>query len=409
MPEIHLTWEDIDKFMTVAAGSLEREWLNGELDKIKSGMKTKPKKNPNIIRMIDSEKRFHPLAYRIHRASEALRRLMGTPEPWETTEDIMKLVHLGRCISILKQNNVVGLDEKIKSLMSSNYRLFEKTVFELQTAASHCEAGHSVEFIDTQGVKFGQTPDLLVDGEIEVECKRKDAKSQRDAKNRQFWKKVSELAYGSMDRHGWNYSVFTKTAKDLKHSDVEFLVAEIDRIVAQREEGRFTYDDRGIELNVKMLLKKGEEAEPSEAQLTIDEEFDEIMPVGKTLVKSGRSVIIDQRVFAYRCLEPPDRVKSVNESVKDAISQFSGERPALVYVNLNTIHNSLEESDYRRLDSMICETLRNNSTVNAVIVVAEFLNHMKGGLDYDNRTRIVRNATPKRRLPQGFLIVGDSA
>src|SRR5690606_21524267 len=211
-----------------------------------------------------------------YRASQTLARLMKSDEPWETTEDIMKLVHLGRSISVLKEKNVNGLDERIKSLMSDNFNLCDKTTFELHVAATYCMSGHSVEFIDTHGGKFGSTPEMLIDNAIEVECKKKDARSERDRKNRAIWKTICEHAYTSMDKHEWNYLIFIRTQKDLCASDQEFLTGEIDRIIATRQHGSLMYADRGIQLDATPLLKKGEVTKSGIPDATMGEEFDEI-------------------------------------------------------------------------------------------------------------------------------------
>ena len=95
---------------------------------------------------------------------------------------MVRLTNLGENLSILHKNNVMGLDGKIRSLIASR-ELYEKTVYELQVAAAYAKANHQVAFLEEKPVEQIQTPDMIIDEQVEVECKKKDRLSERDRRN----------------------------------------------------------------------------------------------------------------------------------------------------------------------------------------------------------------------------------
>jgi len=395
------------RLIEVAISALDQEWLSKEVKRINS-LQPKPSPNFKILKIIDYERQFHPLAYMVYKFRKTCEYSLQNNQPLKVTEEMHRLCFLGYWIEILKEKKVKGMEEKIRALASNNHKAYEKTLFEIQVAAAYTRNGHLVEFVDTQEGRIGKTPDLLVDNSVEIECKKKDTKSPRDAKNRELWKRINEQADRSMDKHGYNYAVLIKTQEDLTQQDIEFVNGELETIIGNKSQGDFGYENHGICITATFLSRKDEEIITDRIERAINEEFDYLMPTGNMMKRAdGKHVIKNHREFAYRCANPPDRVKSVIGSVNDAIKQFSGGKPALAYVNMNTIQNTLSEGDFKRLESMITEVLINNSKLNAVVLTAEVFPTQKEN-SYEHRSRVIRNTTPKNSLSQDFLIIGET-
>lgn len=134
----------------------------------------------NISRRINAEKGIedtHPL-------NDAF--WSGKPE------DYVRILHLGISLKVLQFDNPArDLLAKLPDLSRSDSS-FEKTYFELKTAATYASAGFQVQFLRER--KGKKTPDLRVIRASEqtyIECKKRDPSSQND---------ISSLVNGVLDR-----------------------------------------------------------------------------------------------------------------------------------------------------------------------------------------------------------------
>src|SRR4051794_6145404 len=82
----------------------------------------------------------------------------------------LQLARVSRSLLLLRKAAVVGTEQRIDCLRSDNKDKVFSTIQEIVTATSYLEAGHGVQFIDEADEK---RPDLLIDGNVEVECKFK--------------------------------------------------------------------------------------------------------------------------------------------------------------------------------------------------------------------------------------------
>lgn len=400
-----ITFENCIKYIAIVKELVGNAWLSKELENIDS---YKPPKKLRKLSFIDYTEKFHPLAFLIYQTNEQLRSC-AEKKFFEVSEEILRLSYLGENLLVLKGQNTKGLDNKIQDLTSSDKKLFDKTTYEFEVASVYARKGYSVEFVETKSKESKKTPDLLINSEVEVECKKKDRTTDRDIRNTENWKLISRKASGMMEHFGLNYAVFVKTQKDPEKEDVKFILQQFQELIKERRQGRFVFRDRGIGITLQILSTKDQEIELEGIEFGTSEELDYVVSTrGSKRDGEGKAFIRNPRILGFKSGELPERISSVIESIKYAKQQLSGNRPGLIYVNLNTIDRKMIDKDFERLDSLIKNLLKNNSTISGVIITTEFFVKDDQGYVYSHKARVIRNEQAKYPLPLGFEIVGEN-
>ena len=400
-------FEDCLKYMALVRETIPSDWLSQELQKISS---YSPPKKKRRLSFIDYTEKFHPLAFLIHRADKQLKSCIEK-KSFEISEEILRLSYLGENLSILKDRNTKGLDNKIRDLTSSDKALFEPTTYEIEVAAKYVEKGYPAEFLETKPDEGTKTPDILVafKNGVEVECKKKARKSGRDTRNTEYWKLITQNASGMMDRFGSNYAVFVKTQKDPTKQDVEYILKQLQGLMKEGKEGRFVFADRGIGINLQILSGKDQQIESTGIQFGTSEELDYLVPAMEVKKeKDGKPFVKNPRICGFKSAVVPERIMRVIQSIKSAKQQLSGDRPGLIYVHLNKLDRKMVDIDFKRLDRLTKELLKANSTISGVVITTDFFAKDVHGCVYSHRARATRNEQAKHTLPSDFEIVGES-
>jgi len=375
---------------------INREWLNKELQKIESYAPPKDKTKLSFIGYTDQ---YHPLAFLIHQVEKQLKA-PGANE--NATEEMLRLTQLGENLSILRQNSTQRLDHETCNL-SASLESYEKTVYELQVAAAYARAKHKVAFLEEKPSEQIQTPDLLIDDRVEVECKKKDGQTDRDKRNHENWKLIMRKASSMMGYLRCNYAVIVKTQRDPVTEDVEFALKKLEYLMKNEQQGRFPFPEKGIGISLRTLSKIDVPINCNSIEFGSSEDLDFFTIAMEK--KAGEPLIRNPRIFGFKSALMPDRIKSVIESVKKARKQLSGDRPGLIYVDLNTMDTQMMELDFRRLDTMVKDQLRNNSTISGAVITSEVFRRDSRGLVYTHKAKVIRN--PEAKHPVPFKIVGE--
>lgn len=401
-----INFEGCIKYISLIKKIVDISWLSKELEKINS---YKPPKRLRKLSFIDYAEKFHPLAFLIYQADKQLKSC-AEKKFFEVSEEILRLSYLGENLFVLKgQNKKSFLDNKIRDLTSPDKKLFDKTTYEIEVATAYARKGYSIEFVETKSKEGRKTPDLLINNEVEVECKKKDRTTDRDLRNIENWKLIMRKASGMMEHFGLNYAVFIKTQRDPEKEDVEFILQHLRELIKEGRRGRFAFRDRDIGITLQILSTKDQEIESEGIEFGTNEELDYVVPAMEFKKdREGKAFIRNPRIFGFKIAKLPERISSVIESVKDATKQLSGERPGLIYVNLNMIDRKMIYKDFQRLHCLIKNLLKNNSTVSGVIITTEFFTKDIQGYVYSHKARVIRNKQAKHPLPLGFEIVGES-
>lgn len=398
-------FEDSLKYIALVKKMVGNAWISKEFKKINS---YKSPKNKSKLSFIDYTDKFHPLAFLIYQVDKQLK-FCAEKKFFEVSEEITRLSYLGESLSTLQNKGIKGLDNKIKALTSSDKALFDKTVYEIQVAAIYAKNNASVEFIETESNKSRRTPDILIADEVEIECKKKDRSTSRDIKNIEFWKLIMRKTTGLMEHFASNFAVFIKIQKNPRSEDTDFILQKLRELIEEKRQGRFEFREEGIGITLYMISTKDQEIESNGIQFGTSEELDYVVPTMEIQKQTdGKVVIRNPRIFGFKSAIIPDRITSVINSIKDAKGQFSGNKPGLIYVNLNTVDRFMLEGDFKRLDSLIRKILINNSKISGIVITSEYFIKDNNGYVYSHKSKVVRNENAKYPIPLDFQIVGEN-
>lgn len=398
-----ISFENCIKYISFVKEQIDDAWLIKEFEKINS---YKPSKKLRKLTFIDYTEKFHPLAFIIYQAEKQLKSCIKK-KFFEVSEEILRLSYLGDNLFVLKNQNTKGLDKKILGLISSD---FDKTIYEIEIAASYTKEGYPVEFVETRSREGIKTPDIFIGFEngIEVECKKKDSKIDRDIRNVEYWKLIVRKVSGMMEHFGLNYAVLIKTQKDPEKQNIDFILRQLQKNIKERNEGRFAFQDRGIGITLKILSEKNQQKKSNGIQFDTSEELDYVVSAMEMRKEENGTVFVrNPRIFGFKSAILPERITSVIESIRNAKQQLSGDRPGLIYVNLNMIDRKMVDKDFERLDHLIKEQLKNNSTISGVAVTTEYFVKDSKGYIYSHKARVIRNEQAKYSLPSDFEIIGE--
>jgi hypothetical protein len=253
-----------------------------------------------------------------------------------------------------------------------------------------------------------RSADLLVDGFIEIECKKKDHHSKQDERNIEYWNQMGQKAFRIMDYVGHNYSIVIKSEKHPTMSDVKFVTRNIHSLLEDLKEGTFSFPDRGIDIHLQKLLPLNMEVQSNTIEHNTSESFDYlIFPAQPMRIEGGKSLIRNDRFCAFKTQEIPARIKSITYSIKQAINQLTGEVPGLIYVDLSGIVHNITERDFERLYQLVKDILRNNSSISMITLTAEFIGRNEIGIYRYDRLWPFENEYAKHRLPNSYRIGRD--
>lgn len=386
------------KYIEIVKALVDQEWLTEELQKIAT---YKPSSNLKGFSYDSIEHLFHPFAYLIYTAQKQLK------ENNKATEEIIKLSSLGEALYSLRETNTPGLDTQMEKLTSKDKKGYEKTNHEIQVASFYARKGYCVEFIQTKSCEGQRTPDLFIRKEIEIECKKVDTLSRRDEKNINCWRDIVKRSSSLLSKYKKNCSFVFKTKQDPDNETVKFITKELEKLLQKEKEGEYTFPKEGVSINLKYLMEFDKEYEgntiayehPRDYYLEIDQET-KIAPDGKTYMRNRRE-------FRFKCEIPPDRVTRVTKAINTATGQLSGERPGLIYINMNHTQENISEKDLENLEWSILDRLRQNSKITAVILMTENFIRNQDTITYARIHKIIYNEHPKHKLPADFKVIGE--
>lgn len=421
-----LTIDDCSAYIAVLKKVINQEWLLTELAKIKKYYETP--KNTRVLG--EPENYLNPLAFLIYRAELGIENFRHSTKAGIFNE-LVDATKLGIYLETL--NNVEGISDKINELMRAEKNHFEKLVFELDIASSFLKSNHKVRFLMTKSDDKEQTPDLLIDDNIEIECKKKDRLTKRDRKNQDYWNLIRRKLIELMNKKQKFYLVYLFFEKDPDSDIIHQILKEIRRLINSDSEGQYQVENVNIKLykicdygeNIPLGIQARTIEEVS-GQLNPDY-FDEIIKTRIpekelvdyrkqkpdfdntdpriTITPVGQVFIGEVMKFVFKTKEEPDRIKSVINSIRAAQNQLSGKLCGLVCVNMTHLSEKLMEQDYGRLGELIQEVLQNNTTISAVAITSEFYQKDPNGIRFLHKAEVIRNKFAKLPLPNDFVIM----
>lgn len=419
---------DLSKYLEVVKKTLDETWLKQEQEKIKKYYNTE--KNTKVLGTIENY--VNPLALLLYQAETNISERKTNSEISISNESV-DIVRLGLYIEALKSNNVTGFEEKLNELKKANRNNFEKIINELNIASGFVKSNHTVKFIETQSDENQRTPDLLIDGTIEVECKKKDKLTSRDIRNNDFWNRLERKSIELMNKEKRFYLIYTFFNRDPDGKIIKKILKELYKIIHSGKDAEINLDSVNIIAN---KICDNDESFPvginaknkSELMAKLDPNIIDKIIAGKISrpdivnyeknhpefdhTPSAYNIQSDGSVFAkgtmkflFKSKEAPDRLKSIMNSIKNAKGQLSGDRIGIICVNMTHVSEKLIESDYALLGEMIQDILKNNTRISAVAITSEFYIKDKHGIRFLHRASVIRNDSAKKPLPSDFVIM----
>lgn len=284
------------------------------------------------------------------------------PESLPLSQQLLQIGELMSNIHTLRNAGTQNLEARIQDLRSDDPERVASVIHELRVAGGYAYEGRRVFFIPEAGI---QTPDLLIDDGIEIECKRKSSASQQD--------KARFELYGLMQRK--LRAVFPE---NISHSA---LLLEIMFHVEPRRE----LVDRVVEA-ARFGLRRSNPSQFSEVADGLFTAHIEVLPTGsgptelflprgvtKFDMRSTEAIALDSDGTLGRfinvnvgCDVRQDRVKGTLRSIRSAARQFSGRYPAIVSLDISALADKGDDEALEQLRADIPDLLRRHTTISRV-------------------------------------------
>jgi hypothetical protein len=265
------------------------------------------------------DREFHPLFYLLWKIEKHLK------DSVTATDEFSRASSLVEDLLTLKNSNTEGLQGKINDLMSSKHELFDKTSYEIHIAAMHVKRGHSVRFLPTDSKSGERTADLLIENQIEVECKKKDHSSKQYVKSIEYWNQMGKKLFGIMDYFGCNYSITVSSEKYPTADDVKLVTTFARSLIKNSREGTFSHPKRGIEITLQKLSPSNYEVQTNMVKHRMFEPVDYFsFFLEPTFSGQGNVTIQNTRFFAFRTKEDPDKIRGILGSIRRSIRSNNG-------------------------------------------------------------------------------------
>lgn len=416
-----LSVNDCKKYILHLRSSLDESWLDAGLKKISDYYKT----DKNTIKLGPFEQ-FHPLLRNLDATFRQISRSDSENESHATTDMIISAM-LGKSITVLKEKKCVGLDKKIADLMLPNFDQFPKTTYEIQVGAILADLNHQVQFVEesTSGEK---TPDILLESQIEVECKKKDVKSKLEKQNEIFFGQIPKKIAKLINDKNKGFLIIVKTKKNPTQEIINNSVTKIHELIINDVEGNFFVTD--AEIQIKKILDDNEIIDLG--TLVHPTDFDMLGVIKNLLkqktgnndifdwiIKKSHHYVFDPKisirnsdnrgslsalgVFVFESMELPERLANVINSIKKGKRQLSGKTPGIIFVDLEYNPESIV-SDFHQITPLVHSILNNNSRITVVVITFEVHLNENGIIHFYHDGKVFLNPSPKHSLPSDFKI-----
>lgn len=304
---------------------------------------------------------------------------------WSKHEQATQIALLSRAIAELRAAGVGNVEARIESLRIADAAKFYSTVQELTVASDYLSLGCDVEFVPESA---DPRPDLLIDGDVEVECKYRVRESPTDVARYKLYDLLAGRVEKALKSSSLNIELSVEAifrAEPARPEVDEVLdvvrraVSDEQFVVEARDHGRVAYK---VAARPNRDTKMGIGFKISRAWV---ENYDFIKSTVTMTPNIDGMKFKDPLQVGAKSEVPQDRVKGLTKAFQKAREQFSGTRPALIHVDVTSVLPRLEYAEAERRHKVVNDFLRNNSTVSAIV------------LEYNDITISPENARAGRR------------
>jgi hypothetical protein len=343
-------------------------------------------------------------------------------------EELLKLAVLGSNIKLLRTKNVGGANEKVAELMNDN---FEEVMYEIAIAASQAEKGHLVKFIATKSSSGERTPDILVDEQVEIECKRKEEMGQRERKLRELFQFMSRRFSDMMYQAKATYFIYVKFPVEPEKPLADDVIQYVRSLILESKEGKYEMNGHEIVLyklgswdQMHLICASPSTATSSEwfraTKRGIDQLIASMVPDKELIERIASRSVYGEPTFVtfddgtliragylqmpiFEFPDPPqDNMDGILSSLKKAKGQFSGRRPTVICIESPQVVPGMPKEAFDDLMAMVDDFLAKNPSISAVIFTTEAFVARTLPLHYRRDGLVLLNTTARYPLSESF-------
>jgi hypothetical protein len=254
--------------------------------------------------------------------------------------EVFALARLARSLDILRRAGIDRVDEVAKSLKQRDSHKFHSTVHELITASGYVDAGYQVELIPED--KSRRRPEMVVADEIEVECKLKMPPTERDKGRYELYDLLKRRAEKLVEGHDSpGVEVWVTFTEEPVREDIDELLALIRQAI--RPDGAFQFIKTHGRCRYRIVARRQD------------------FPTAAIQTRHYTGLHL-------YCEVESDYIQSLKRSLDDARGQFSGQKAAIIHVDVTSSLRHLIGDQLDDVRKMLASFLRNNKTVSAVSI-----------------------------------------
>ncbi|MGV0159884.1 hypothetical protein ACRU3B_10650 [Mycobacterium colombiense] len=325
-----------------------------------------------------------------------LQQYKNTPPEWlSRSQPLLQIGELMCNIQRLRNAGTQNLETRIDDLRLDDRDRVLSAIHEIRVAAEYVNLGRRVFFIPEAGT---QTPDLLVDDCVEVECKHKSGVSPQDKARFEEYRVLLRKLRAVFPEHVPHSALFLEAMFQVEPSRglIDSIVAAARSGLREPQASKYSQKADGLFVAHFEVLPAG--SGPIGLMLPRGpSKFDQRSSQGVALDTNGtlgRLIRVD-----VGCEVRQDRVKGLVRSVRSAARQFSGRYPAIVSVDVSAVAAKGEGEALAHLEEDIREALRSHTTISRVeLSTTQFVGAAAEQVYY---TSIQTIDNPNARFPIG--------
>lgn len=361
------------------------DWLDREVDRV---LRWPVRREP---------RRFHPVVVLY---AQVERQLKTSATAFAVSWESLALADLARAVEVLEAKSVTNLGERLDKLSSNDFDEAASTIYELECGAAYIMAGHSVAFLRVSAEQRRRRADLMVDGQVEVECKRKRALEfpARQSLYELAARRVDKLLEGT-DK---GVRVETYTRGEPSRIDIERSLALVRRVIEENGGGALI-DEVDYYCRVEQV-KNGVYVNGLDVQVNGPRgRYDHVLLASGIRPYVTFVELKNPRACLFKCgVRDPDQVRSAIRTLQKAKSQLSASLPGVVHLDVSKIDREEAGNKAAEVVRKVEGYLRSTTSVSGAIITAEGFEYSDGAPRLWKVHRLIANPKAKNVLPTGL-------
>lgn len=346
------------------------------------------------------------------------------------TKNMAKLIVLGLDIELLQNEHVVGINEKIQELITSGYQKADKIIYEIRIASYLVKKGQKVEFLKES---ISPTPDLLINDNVQLDCKKKDPTTKKDDLNYEYFQKIWDEVVKklTLDKKYFFIFVHFKRTDQIEDSLADKAKNEVIEKINEGNSGKFEFSDFDVYLYLickdksdiivtdfpfipkDQILKVGMNPLFDRIDIVLrkrigEEEYLEILRRGESFFQyrsglsniNGKSCVQEFHGFSSSTKKLPDRFTSIIDAIKIANRQIDDSFPGIVSIGISELMEGMFPRDFQQAGVWAEDELKSNPKISAVLFTTEEFNEDTN--EYSFGEHMIKNNSSNLKLPEQF-------